>query len=805
MIVYLLQYNNYYNRIVKKEQTVQDYLAYICGDGELYSNPITDMNFIPGDGVIARPSPFNWDGENPDYVIAVENDNTTINSRWFVIESIRTSYGQYQLTLMRDLTADYLDEIMASPCFIEKAILPNDNKLIFNKEDITVSQIKKNEFLLQEAISASVPWIVGYFDATSNPTQTKLKFPAQETTLVSTTAAWGYYKYSNLAGNEQISALVPTNPIYRIRAKYGSGTNILAWDASGGRATANATGTDGTGYITESTYSGLEATPGVLRGSSFTNRLAAAVKPTQAQNAINQFRSQVADFSIASITALDGKTIYFTDTSSAYEITVEQEGIATKTFSVVEGSTVFQDLVANSDVLRGGDVYKLIGTANGSSFDIVMEGQGYKLYLSPITIEEITLDFPEVSTIPELNDAPYKMFCIPFGEINVYNEDRSQLLVRSNADAALKIAQQLAIYGGAWLYDIQLLPYNPYSPGSIPSVVEGEYQLIYSGKIPVSAILFPKTSSFTVNVGNINNINAVAIANNKGNRKLENECDMWRLVSPNGNGVFEFNRAKLGSILNLVAKCTYRPYNPYIQVYPEFRDMYGMTFDKDQRGLICGGDFSLPRTDSAWTNYQLQNKNYEKTFQRQIENLEIQNRYQKVNEIASAIAGTAQGATSGGMVGYMASSGSPIGALAGAAAGMLASGAAGIADVVIGDELRAESIRYAQDQYGYSLGNIQAMPHSLSKVSAFTINNKIFPVLEYYTCSDEEREAVYNKIKYNGMTVMAIGTLGEYRYSKLPDAEHTYLKGRLIRIENIGDDSHIASAIANEIYKGVYI
>ena len=810
MILYLLNYNLYFNRVVKRLPTIEEYAEFRVAPGsEKDRNPMTAINFIPNDGITTTQD-INWTGTIPDYIVAVEDDNQTINSRWFVIESVRLRNGQFRLQLMRDVVAEYLEEIMSSPCFVEKAILPNDNKLIFNKEDINVSQIKKKEFLLQESISASVPWIVGYFDSKTNPTTNTFSFPAEETTLVSTTTAWGYYKYSNLAGSDREEALVPIKPIYRMFSKWRSnlGTvSCIAWDDNGPKQT-NLTNSQGIGNFTDaSSTTSLYTEKQLFDGSNYANQLADNLQYGQAKIALDQFRSQMADFSISAIEGLDGKTIYFTDTETAYQISIVPIGNATKQFAVVEGSPLFQALSANIEVLRNpGAMSYITGAPSNGSFFVIFEGQSYQIQLTPYNINKITLQFPEISNIPQLNDAPYKMFCMPYGEINIYNEGRSELLVRSVPNVALKIAQQLAIYGGEWLYDIQLLPYNPYSPGSIPEARQGEYALIKDDNdVAYSAILFPTSSSFTLSVGNIEAINE-APAVHEGNRKLENECDMWRLVSPNGNGVFEFNRAKLGTISNIIAKCTYRPYNPYIQIYPEFRDMYGITFNKDQRGLICGGDFSLPRTDSAWTSYELQNKNYEKTFQRQIENMEIQNNYQRVNQIVGAGVGSVSGAISGAMTSGMLGGGA-VGMIAGGVAGGVGSLAGGVADVVMSDELRAESIRYARDQYGYNLGNIQAMPNSLSKVSAFTINNKIFPVLEYYTCSDEEREAVYNKIKYNGMTVMAIGTLGEYRYSKLPDAEYTYLKGQIIRLDNtrIKEDNHIALAIAEEIRKGVYV
>jgi hypothetical protein len=50
------------------------------------------------------------------------------------------------------------------------------------------------------------------------------------------------------------------------------------------------------------------------------------------------------------------------------------------------------------------------------------------------------------------------------------------------------------------------------------------------------------------------------------------------------------------------------------------------------------------------------------------------------------------------------------------------------------------------------------------------------------------------------MTVMRIGNIREFLQS-----EPSYIKGKLIRLEEISDEFHIVNEIANEIYKGVFI
>ena len=86
----------------------------------------------------------------------------------------------------------------------------------------------------------------------------------------------------------------------------------------------------------------------------------------------------------------------------------------------------------------------------------------------------------------------------------------------------------------------------------------------------------------------------------------------------------------------------------------------------------------------------------------------------------------------------------------------------------------------------------------MTKSSPLSFNNKIWPILEQYSCTDTEKEVLKNKLKYDGMTIMAIGTLTDY------SATGGYLKGKIIRLPNLRDDFHIADAIYQEVDKGFY-
>lgn len=282
-------------------------------------------------------------------------------------------------------------------------------------------------------------------------------------------------------------------------------------------------------------------------------------------------------------------------------------------------------------------------------------------------------------------------------------------------------------------------------------------------------------------------------------RKLANECDVLRLVSQNYSAIFEFSAAKSGGVDGFLADCTYKPWSPYIHILPKLKGLYGDNFVAidDARGLICGGDMSLPQLSNAWANYQLQNKTYQEMFDRQIKNMDVQNDINKQGAIAQLIASPITGGASLAAAGAQAGgvNGMAIGAGIGAVGGAITSAL----DLRNSLRMMEENRQYKIDMYGYNLQNIQAIPTSLTKTSALTYNTRVWPFIEYYTCTDVERNALADKMKYNGMTIMKIAKLNEYSLG-----EGNFFKGQLIRL-NINVDSHMAYEIYNELNKGVYL
>ena len=291
--------------------------------------------------------------------------------------------------------------------------------------------------------------------------------------------------------------------------------------------------------------------------------------------------------------------------------------------------------------------------------------------------------------------------------------------------------------------------------------------------------------------------------------KISNECDLMRLTSPNWNSIFEFKLSKFNDGIHYFnIDCSYKPTIPYIKVNPDFSGLYGADFN-DSTGLILQGDFSLPVLNTAWIDYQLNNKNYQAIFNRQIQSLDTNNQIAMEQAewkattgiLGGIIGGAGAGAAVGAKAGnpYVAAAGAGIGA----AAGGIWSGINASKNIDWLNRAQIENRSYAIDQYNYQLGNIKALPNSISKSDPLTFNNKIWPILEKFSCTDKEKEILKDKIRYNGMTIMAIGYLAEYATSE--DFDKVYVKGQLIRLDNINDDFHVADAIYQEVNKGFFV
>ena len=785
----LMNYNNYFNRTYKRHTTLEQYIdaseGHILGVDKPY-------NFSINDGVTMEHVFNVTETEEPNYLLLLEeNEQRTIVSRWFVIDWTKVRGNQYKGLLRRDLLADNYETITTSPSFIEKGYVEPTDSAIFNKENMNFNQIKTRETLLKD--DSNTAWIVGYIakDHTALTDKTFTYNPEVDLTISGNHTDW---TYANLVdGNEHIT-LNPTSPNNNMRF-------VLRWlgSASEDRRTEF--------MFNSSTHSSYRVYPAQVSDYWETN-LASATQfidsnwyslidwNTCLDSVLVDNPSWTSRDNFDYLSSLIGKKIQF------------QDGVYT--LGLTEDNDTYQ---GDWSYWGSGQLYNyLYGVVNDNLLNGITSTYrypvAYRLFvkkfrftLTQVTNVQGTYKYSIPQTTRLLNDAPYKMFCIPYYKDGNYlfqvNDTNHRYTL--DKDIMLTWSFNIATELGNSLYDLQILPYCPISNWRGNANVAGIFSVNKTENVDYTTLL--DSNNKVVGVCSWCDVSSkeqfLTYPIQIMDYKVENECDMYRLCSPNYASVFEFNPAKNDGVEGYNVRYTYKPYQPFINVAPKFNRLYGKDF-KDNRGLILSGDFSLPIVKDAWINYQLQNKNYALAFDRQIENLESNYSWQKKMGIANAITGTIQGGVSGAMSGALVGGG--VGAVVGGVLGTGASMVGGIMDVNMQQNLHNEAIDYTKDNFGYQLQNIQALPNTLNKVSSIISVSKLFPFVEYYTCTNEEKEALENKLKYNGMTVGRIGKIKDY----LQGDTQTYVQGQLIRLEG-KFDTHIANEIANEFKKGWHI
>lgn len=797
MYYLLLQnYNNYRNRTYKRLDTAAEYKEAV---ETYYENVVKSTNFDISDS-INMEHVFNgsFSGE-PDYLLLLSETDSSIDSRWFVIEWQKIRGNQYRAMLRRDLLADDYETITEAPAFIEKGYVPSTDSAVFNKEDMTFNQIKQSETLLIDDSKTS--WIVGYI-APDHPAISDRTFtvdPDVDMTLTGDFSDWAYADICN--GSEHLTINpTDTNQYVKFWLYYNN-----VWSERNKCYTFNKT--------TTNTYmDGSKSDHFRISKEDWDNIPSGWHSHFDWDTILSKIYldnpSWVSQSDFNYIYSLIGKNIQFQDGIYKIGIGAVYEGLGETTWQ--NSGNLFSyiaDIIANDLAPHG------IESVAYYPVSYKMMLKHFTFTATKVTDVAGTYKYSIPQTVKKLEDAPYKMFAIPYYKYKITSNPRylvsfnGSSFIYCDDDLMLAWAVDISKAFGSSIYDLQILPYCPLSNwrGRSGTTNAGVWAIGKTEHVDYEYIT-ETIESTTYNRGVIffcdvstkeQVLNADAYKTVITDYKISNETEFYRLCSPNYASVFEFSPAKNNGVEGYNVRYTYKPYQPFVNVAPIFGRLYGKDFN-DNRGLILSGDFSLPIVSDAWTNYQLQNKNYQLAFDRQIENMEVNYKWQRTQGVASAIVGTIQGGATGMAAGGMA--GGVPGAIAGAVIGTAASAVGGAVDLQMQQALHDESIDFAKDNFGYQLGNIKALPNTINKISSLVANSKFFPFIEKYSCTEEEKEALRNKIKYNGMSIGRIGRILDF----LNPSDTTYVKGQIIRLEG-NFDAHTANQISEEFNKGWYI
>ena len=783
MNLYFLKHNNYYNRRYKPINSLTGATVL----GYLYNV----SNFDPADGVdTTQETAYETFTDIPDYMLAMEGEE--IVSRWYVVEAKRIRGGKYRLDLHRDVIADYFADIENAPMFIEKGYVPYSNPLIFNKEQMSFNKVKKHEILLNNGFEGA--WLVGYIARNAVDIEGSTTFQTPYVNIiVDSLSSWEYWKYCT--ENENKKPLYTADYNHKFRVYYKpTGALIKRYEEfdSTDRVVHMATAHD-----SETTCSINDPTGLAYEYDNY---------KTDINNLVAGQIGTTSISVVSNILSLEG------------QILRTEVGGVTKYYKIrVNSGAENVEGYLSAGALYN-KMYEWVTASGGTNINDKTLWYSTSTTSYTISIEDITGGYTASFKLPatrrHLIDAPYDMIVFPWLEGKFsYTVGNVTAIHNIHKQDMFDIAMNFAKNAGSNLYDLQLLPYCPINGLELKGTnittpsefTDVDYTLIKDKDNQVWGIVYyGLNSNFTVNIPMANSTAynyLTKVETDAIERKVKNECDLVRICSPNGSNSFDFSPQMNDGFDYIQVDCTYKPYNPYIHVAPDFAGLYGDNFG-DTRGLIVQGDFSLPVITDAWVQYEISNKNYANVFDRETQSLEFKENIRRSQAgwtIASSIisgmgSGSALGKTVGGL-GVSGAIGTGVGALVG---GATLAGAS-IADYVDSKKLYAEQMDYRQDMYNMNLENIQARPNGLAKTSAFTNNNKIYPFIEYYTATDVEKEALRSKIKYNGMTIGVIGKIMDYVGST-----ETYVKGSLITAD-INDDYHTVQAINNELNMGIRI
>ena len=824
-VFYGEQIPNYFNRRIFYYASLLDY---VTAAGDDHYELKEDVNFNPADGVSTVLDVNSDLGDKFTYLLVVDPEDSSILSRWFIIEADRNLGGQYRLTLRRDVVAESISNntfATQAPVYVEKGILSDDDPMIVNSEGMSFNQIKRGELRLGQYGIDELDYgaIVGYFEKGAYVSEVTADVGSYASVnlitaaQIATATGLSETKVNAMLSGTQIPFAVSDLFIhYGILIESGSGLSSLR----GMKIALSNSALNSTRVVENSPVLSYSERIGTLNvgaipaDSGIANYIAAQTESdviTALNDVIdndipsevlytNKHLQKLQQF-IGSYIAIGGVYYQITGLSYSGESNHSEVQIAQ------HENTLFDNAVlASVDTEKNGWILYLNYKIQNVSFTLQRDSLSYTTIKTKIS-----------STARTLKDAPYNMFVIPYHDNFVFDVGTPATPISKLA--ALALASEIAIALGDKLYDIQLLPYMPpidpfveysvlFTPhiDIIDAVTEGyavegvEFDLIKKGdNTAIGAIIYCDQSNFSLDI-RISNYSTGNRLLAEDEAKIESQCNFYRLCSPNYNGVFEFNLAKNGmSVDGFVANCTYKPIQPFINVQPLFKGLYGSNF-KDSRGLILGGDFSLPIIKDAWITYQNNNKNFADIFARDIQNLDVTQKQEAIKEAISLGAGVVGGGGAGAIAGAKYGG---MGAVAGAALGTTIGGVGAYIDAALGRERRAEAKDYMIDRFNMNLQNIKAIPQSLARNSSFNIVNKIFPFIEYYSCTDIEKEALRRKIQLDGMSVGRLDYIGNFMSENYQ--ANKYFKGQLVIAFGIEEDTHYINALYEELAKGVYI
>lgn len=788
-ILLLRNFNPYANRTYYRYDKATTYGRYSSDTSYIFNN----VNISYNDWINVTVTITGLTGLTTpkDYTYALVNEDDTVTTivrwdgfqRYFVTSIHFEANGVAIFELRRDVLADYQDYWINCPSIIHRAsVIPEAYSYAKYRKDMELSQVKTKEELLRDRTDGR-GWIIGYLtkdfvQADSSIGDNGFISVTEEATsyskVVDDISEYENKRYArNTTNNFWLGVRTAKAPdgvechqamlsgyetLFWSPEKEDSGAQIYAGGGWFNNSYSKAYKIDALNF-NKINFSTIEVT---LEGAM--RNLADAIL----NNYVWSIYEKATDFVLS---LKDGEIIYDRATQKAYRVGVDynmtnvSDAISEELLDQYINSVSFPNKTSDASHSKA---------VNGFSFD---------LEIYSFTFTEVTSDADVILRINpnhgKTNDSAYDVFAVPLGgTIDVISQSdptQSTSLTIDDAyvmDIVNKIISQWKVStdDSTGLIDIQWLPYGPDQIfGTLTEAHEG---VMWKGNTPVGIMTWLTSCQLSKT---LTGVGTIEVPSANLDARILNETTSWRLCSPNQASMFDFSAVKNGGVTGYTIDIAYKPFTPYICVAPIFGGLYGGNYH-DGRGLILSGEFSLDQVSNAWNQYKFNNKNYELIFNRQIATMDVESTYamrtanqQRVTDAMSTITGSLKGVAGGALTGMKLSGGNPYAGIAGAVIGGGTALASGIVNSVYDAEnaktesqIRAVDRQNAIAQYQYQISNIKARGDTITKISTFNPDNKIYPVLETYTCTYQEQSQLTESVKWNGFGLEMFGSISDF-------------------------------------------
>ena len=293
------------------------------------------------------------------------------------------------------------------------------------------------------------------------------------------------------------------------------------------------------------------------------------------------------------------------------------------------------------------------------------------------------------------------------------------------------------------IIDVQYLPFSIATQQNSNFVV-GTHQLI-------AEFLDTDDFIYQTNLSSLTNINK--------------ETDSVYIVSPSRRSQFKFSPYNNDGLMRFSTKITIRPNQSIIYVRPTTQGLLLQDWD-DKDCLVIQEDFSLTTINSAWTNYVYNNRNFQNSFNLQIQTKEFERSWERRIEQEQAKSDEWNSRNLSSQKAQTYTGNLPIiSSLAGAVGTAWADEkymAAAALDREYNEALYQKSMEVARQQFSYQIDNIKSQPLIPATITAIDCKMLDGIYLEFYSTNTTELNSIAQFYQYNGNRIDNYGTFASY-------------------------------------------